>query len=365
MNKLDSSASEFRDKAQLFLFISLGWCGLSLLALLIAAFSDTTSAKIQISLAELLLAFLALYGLSLFRWQSLKPLLSGEPQTEPNTTSGNSLNLNSSITSFFGNDPKLRISWLAQTLGNLSLAVTLLSTWNPAILAGLVAAILVGIEFAWSFSRLHAQQIGGNVRNSTLPADKSSQPESLKKAETPQAVTVESKATTTEMKSIEPTLRSSNTAAIANTLELDEEIDGVDPSYETLMALRDKIEIPRESDEPLPENAPHSDAIADESAPVPLQAQRDYRDKAGMGRIAGELNILTKETTTPWIYTIGFMPPFKSMPEWIAECDSDADVNIKVLQIQPVGVKLEVKPNPKSELPEQLTIHWEAALEST
>jgi hypothetical protein len=58
------------------------------------------------------------------------------------------------------------------------------------------------------------------------------------------------------------------------------------------------------------------------------------------------------------------MPPFPSLPEVLADCEDQCVASVQILQVQPLGAKIEIRlglTDPTSS-PKEVQLLWEATL---
>ncbi|MEY4567097.1 MAG: hypothetical protein RLY14_2067, partial [Planctomycetota bacterium] len=94
----------------------------------------------------------------------------------------------------------------------------------------------------------------------------------------------------------------------------------------------------------------------------PIRWQRDFRDQDGRGRLEGGAICDFSKCMDSQIVSIGFVPPFASRPELLAECEAEDFFEVKILQSGPIGAKIEIRPlaSNQKDQPSHVELFWEA-----
>ena len=343
-------------KKWVYLAVSAVWLALVLFMLIFVLMNDRAAASNNPqSPISLLLALATAGGLWALRWSSLAshPEVNrtyssaltqsnegADPIVEPALSRLHSAHLSSSI---FGTDLPFKLTWLLQSIATLVLALMIVTQWRPLILALLFTFLLLGIEILWLLYRLD-QTLLGTSQRSLENIDSRATVENPQKPAATKHQLVESDDTVAQQEKL--------AVSFATTKE-----------YEDLQSLRDTLERERvsQADEES-SDLNESEEELESQLDKPSRWQRDFRDQDGRGRIEGGVICDFSESTDSQIISIGFVPPFASRPELIAECDAEDFFEIKILQSGPIGAKIELRPlaSHQKEQPSHVELNWEA-----
>jgi hypothetical protein len=346
-----------RDRKQwVYLVVSAVWLTLVLLVLISILVTDRPAASTNPqSPLSLLLALAAAGGLWALRWSSLASYLEANPPdssvvrqsnegaeliVKPATSRLHSSHISRSI---FGTDLRFKLTWLLQSIATLVLVLMIVTQWRPLILALLVTFLLLGMEILWLLYRLDQALLGTSQR-------------SLENNDS--QVTIDNQQ--------EPVAAKQQLDVSNDTEEQQEKLAvsyATTKEYEDLQSLRETLERERLSqidDESSDDN--ESEEEPESQLDKPSRWQRDFRDQDGQGRIEGGVLCDFSELLDSQIISIGFVPPFASRPELIAECDAEDFFEIKILQSGPIGAKIEIRPlvSHQKEQPSHVELIWEA-----
>jgi hypothetical protein len=341
-----SAHSPDRDRQKwVYLVVSAVWLSLALFVLISILNNDSAAASTNPqSPLSLLLALAATAGLWALRWSSLASHLeSCEEAKSIAASTANLFNPAQISRSILGTDLRFKLTWLLQSIATLVLALMIFTQWRPLILALFFTFLLVGVEILWLLCRLDQALLGES--QSRLRND-------------------DSRATIDNQQELIATNR--QLEASDDTVEQQEKLAGsfaTTKEYEDLQSLRETLE--RERLSQVDDESTDVDQSEDESESQldkPSRWQRDFRDRDGRGRIEGGVHCDFSQSMDSQIISIGFVPPFTSRPELIAECDAEDFYEVKILQSGPIGAKIEIRPlaSNQEEKPSHVELIWEA-----
>jgi hypothetical protein len=352
-----SDHSPDRDRKKwIYLVVSAIWLCLVLFVLISILFRDrSVESTAPQSPLSLLLALAAAGGLWALRWSSLASHLEdtlpnpsvvrlsnakAESIVEPSINSPHSSHIARSI---FGTDFRFKLTWLLQSIATLVLVLMIVTQWRPLILALLFAFLLVGTEILWLLCRLDQALLGAGQR-------------SLQKNDSQATVDNQQNpiATKQQLQASDETVEQQEKLAVsyATTKE-----------YEDLQSLRETLEHHRLSQvDDESSDVKESDEEPESQLDKPSRWQRDFRAQDGQGRVEGGVTCNFSKGTESQIISIGFVPPFASRPELLAECDAEDFFEVTILQSGPIGAKIEIRPlaSNQEDRPSHVELVWEA-----
>lgn len=322
------------------LAISLLWMIVCSVTLIISSLRDEIdSPNFFATMLTLILATPALWGLYNWRWYTLQDALRTKGDHEENSGLGESTYAILPLSIISGLSPISQLTWFAQSFASLCLGLALMATLRPLTLIILFPILLWILEiqllarFLLSLAS-RSSQSPVPLLPSLKPADRErSRPSSL---------------------DAPPQFDEPHQNAPTQNPTQNEECHEIhDEQYETLLALREQIE-----------QTENTQSLDDPSDPIPRQTIRDFRDAAGFGTISGESRIEVTDQNSSLVVTLAFMPPFPSLPEVLADCEDQCVASVQILQVQPLGAKIEIRlglTDPTSS-PKEVQLLWEATL---
>jgi len=318
------------------LAISLLWMIVCSVTLIISSLLDEIDPpNFVATMLTLILAMPALGGLYTWRWYTLQEALRSENDHQQVSGLWQSPHSILPLSIFSGLSPISQLTWFAQSFASLCLGLALIDALRPLMLIILIPILLWIFEiqllarFLLSLTHRSTQTLAAVVPQPKPAEAELSSPRSL---EIPTQFD-------------KPHQDKSHQAG--------ESDESHDEQYETLLALREQIE-----------QTENSQLQDDPSDPIPRQTIRDFRDAAGFGTISGESRIEVTEQKSSLVVTLAFMPPFPLLPEVLADCEDECVTSVHILQVQPLGAKIEIQLGimEQTRRPTEIQLFWEATL---